>query len=121
MKNGYNIFWTDFALAELRQTIEYLEEHWTEKELRNFASKLENTIRLISSNPELFQKSEKKNVRRAVVARYNTLYYRIKAILQKLFPCSQIGKVPVKEKYNLFKNNLSRIKALYRNNGGMVF
>jgi plasmid stabilization system protein ParE len=34
MKSGYKILWTDFALKELEKTIEYLEENWTEKELR---------------------------------------------------------------------------------------
>jgi hypothetical protein len=34
MKNGNKILWTDFALKELKNTIEYLEENWTEKELQ---------------------------------------------------------------------------------------
>ena len=77
MKNGYKILWTDFALKELETTIEYLEENWTEKELRNLAIKLEETLSLISQNPNLFQSSEiKKNVRRAIVLSNNTLYYR---------------------------------------------
>lgn len=78
MKNGYKIFWTDYALQELEQTIIYLEENWTEKELQNLASKIEETLELLSQNPNLFQRSEiKKNVRRAVVLTHNTLYYRI--------------------------------------------
>jgi len=78
MKNGYKILWTDFALKELENTIEYLEENWTEKELRNLAVKLEETLNLISRNPNLFQVSDvKKEIRRAVVLTYNTLYYRI--------------------------------------------
>lgn len=35
MKNGYRIFWTDFALEELEKTIEYLKENFSEKELKN--------------------------------------------------------------------------------------
>ena len=35
MKNGYKILWTDNALRELEKTIEFLEENWTEKEIRN--------------------------------------------------------------------------------------
>jgi len=34
MKNGYRILWTDFALLELERTIKYIEENWTEKEVR---------------------------------------------------------------------------------------
>lgn len=40
MENGYKILWTDNALKELEKTIEYLEENWTEKELRNLAVNL---------------------------------------------------------------------------------
>lgn len=55
MKSGYRIFWTDNALKELASTIEFLEENWTEKELRNLASKLEETLQYISQNPYLFK------------------------------------------------------------------
>jgi hypothetical protein len=41
MISGYKIFWTDFALKELEQTIEYLEANWTKKELKNLAFKIE--------------------------------------------------------------------------------
>lgn len=79
MTNGYKILWTDHALDELQKTIDFLEENWTEKELRNLAIKSEETITLISHSPDLFQVSEsKKELRRAVVLKHNTLYYRIK-------------------------------------------
>lgn len=78
MKNGYKILWTDNALKELQKTIEYLEEHWTEKELRNLGAYLEKTLNLISNNPKLFQLSEsKKEIRRAVVLKLNTLYFKV--------------------------------------------
>ena len=78
MKNGYKILWTDNALKELQKTVEYLEENWTEKELKNLAHNLEKTLKLISQNPYLFQESYFKNdVRRAIVLTLNTLYYRI--------------------------------------------
>lgn len=79
MKSGYKILWTDHALSELENTIKYLEENWTERELKNFSQELDHTIELISKSPELFQVSKKKkNVRRAVVAKFNNLYYRQK-------------------------------------------
>ncbi len=79
MTNGYKILWTDFALSELENTIEYLEENWTERELRNLALEIEETLNLLSHNPNLFQASEvKKDIRRVVVAKHNTLYYHVK-------------------------------------------
>ena len=78
MKNGYKILWTDHAITELKETIEYLENNWTEKELRTFSTKLDHTIELISKSPEMFPESlEKKDIRKAVVEKYNNLYYRI--------------------------------------------
>ncbi len=78
MKNGYKILWTDNALKELEQTIEYLKENWTERELRNLAESLEETITLISLNPLIFQSSKKKkDIRRAVILTLNSLYYRV--------------------------------------------
>ena len=78
MKSGYKIFWTDHAIPELKETIKYLENNWTEKELRKFSSKLDHTLELISKTPELFPDSyEKKGIRKAVVERHNNLYYRI--------------------------------------------
>ncbi len=78
MKNGYKILWTDNAIKELEKSIEYLEVHWTEKELINLATHLEKILNLISQNPYLFQASDfKKGVRRAVILTINTLYYRV--------------------------------------------
>lgn len=78
MKSGYKILWTQHAISELEQTVKYLEENWTEKELGNFSRELDHTIELISKNPLLFQVStKKKNIRRAVIAKYTNLYYRM--------------------------------------------
>ncbi len=79
MKSGYKILWTKHALSELKDTLNYLEENWTERELSNFSKELDHTLQLISKNPKIFQvSSKKKEVRRAVVAGYNNLYYRTK-------------------------------------------
>ena len=78
MKSGYNVLWTDHALAELETTIKYLENNWSESDLKNFARKLDDTIVLISQSPTLFPQSNiKKGVHRAIVAKHNTLYYKI--------------------------------------------
>ena len=79
MKNGFKILWTNNALNELEKTIKYLEENWTEKELKTLALRLENILILILENPHLFQSSGiKKDLRRVVILKHNTLYYRLK-------------------------------------------
>ena len=78
MKSGYKIKWTDNALSELKVTFEYIEQNWTKKELKILSNEIERTINLISKNPNLFPQSETKNIRRAVIKKLNTIYYRIK-------------------------------------------
>jgi len=62
-------------LSIQNQKIELIQ--WTEREMRNLSNEIERTLSLISKNPELFQKSKVNNgVRRAVIMKYNSLYYR---------------------------------------------
>jgi plasmid stabilization system protein ParE len=99
MQSGYKIFWTDLALSELEETITYLGENWTDRELKNLAVEIENTLLLLSSNPVIFQVSDiKKDIRRAVVARYNNLYYRINADTVELLSFYNNRKNPKKRK-----------------------
>lgn len=77
MESGYKILWTDHALDELKDTYEYLQIHFTERELRKLSVEIDRTLKLISQNPSLFPLSkESKGTRRAVIKKFNTLYYR---------------------------------------------
>lgn len=76
MKSGYKIVWTSNALQELNQTIEYLEENFSEKELKNLAQKTEAVIQLIFINPDLFPKSKTTTIHRVPILKLNTMYYR---------------------------------------------
>ena len=78
MKSGYSIYWTENALNELSDTINYLEKNFTEKEIKKLVKHIENTIVLISRNPDIFPKSEMKNIYKVVILKFNTLYYRTK-------------------------------------------
>ena len=78
MKSGYKILWTDYAQDELQKTIEYPETNFSEKELKRLSKKIESTTELISQNPKLFPKSNKNEVFRVTILKFNTMYYRIK-------------------------------------------
>ena len=78
MVSGFKIQWTDHALSELSDTVKYLEENWTEKELIQFANAVDHTVEIISRHPEIYPVSnKKKKTRKAVVDKNNTIYYRI--------------------------------------------
>lgn len=99
MKSGYKILWTDHAISELKETIEYLENNWTEMEIRKFAAKLDHTVELISKMPEIFPESfEKKNIRKAVVEKHNNLYYRINKTSIEIVSLFSNRKNPNKKK-----------------------
>ncbi len=44
MKSGYKIFWTDNALLELKNTIEYLESNFTVKQTEKLSQKIESIV-----------------------------------------------------------------------------
>src|SRR5687767_6633111 len=78
MKSGFKVFWTDHALAELDQTFQYLELNFSEKEIGRLANKIESVLSYISKQPNLYpESSQQPGVRRAVIARFNTLYYTV--------------------------------------------
>jgi plasmid stabilization system protein ParE len=79
MASGYKIRWTDHALAELSNTVDYLTANWSENEIIQFANAVDNTVEIISRHPEIFPTSNKKRkIRKAVVDKNNTIYYRVK-------------------------------------------
>ena len=79
MKNTYSVFWSSEALKNMETIFLYLEENWTQRELRKFAKQLDKQIKLIQRNPFLFEKSERSiDLRRSVLNKQITIYYRIK-------------------------------------------
>jgi len=78
MESGYKILWTDHALKELAETYDYLETHFTEREMRKLSIEIDKTLTFISLNPSLFPLSEFKGIRRINIKKFNTMYYREK-------------------------------------------
>ena len=78
MKSGFKIRWTPNARKDLENTLEYLEENFSAKEITRLVQKIERVAELISQNPNLFPKSEKSKIYKVVILKFNTMYYRIK-------------------------------------------
>lgn len=77
MENVYEILWTDLALEELTQTVEYLEMKFSQKEIDKLGDEIERTTSIIAHNPTIFPFSDKLQIRKVVILKFNTLYYRI--------------------------------------------
>lgn len=78
MRNGYKILWTNHALNELEKIFEYLEINFSEKELKRLAQKIESITSIIAQNPKLFPLSDKKEIYRVSILKFNTMYYRVR-------------------------------------------
>lgn len=99
MKSGYEVIWADFARSELAKTYKYLEENFSEKELRKLSQEIENVIGLISKNPNLFPLSSTKNVHKVVIKRFNTMYYWKKGNKIEILSFFSNRQNPKKRKY----------------------
>jgi plasmid stabilization system protein ParE len=77
MRSGYKVNWTAQAKKELDKTYRFLIENWTNKEIEKLSLEVEKTISLIAENPKLFQITDEKNVRRAVILKLNSMFYYI--------------------------------------------
>jgi|WetSurMetagenome_2_1015567.scaffolds.fasta_scaffold1239954_1 plasmid stabilization system protein ParE len=78
MKNTYKLIWSLKAVENLQKIINYLKENWSEKEIKNFSIRLDSYLRIIEKSPETFPAAKSKlNIRRAVLTKHNTLYYKV--------------------------------------------
>lgn len=78
MKSIYKVIWSEEALKNLKEIIDYLEENWSQKEIRKFASLLDKQIHLIQNNPQLFPESEiLQNLRKSVLSKQVSIYYEV--------------------------------------------
>lgn len=80
MRNTYSLIWSDEALNNLKEIIEYLEKHWTEKEIKKFIQLLEKRLSYIQNNPFLFSESDGgKGLRKSVLSRQTSIFYIVVA------------------------------------------
>ena len=78
MSNTYKVIWSENSVKELESIITYLEDNWSEKEIRKFIQQLNDRIHLIKSYPRIFPSSPKSNkVRKAVLNKRTTIFYRV--------------------------------------------
>jgi len=73
------LVWTKRAIHGYDKIVRYLEEHWTDKEVRNFIHESEEFFTLLGEYPELLQKTTRhKNVYRGPMNKFTIITYRVK-------------------------------------------
>ena len=71
------VVWSPRAIKNFDSIIEYIEQHWTEREVRNFVKQTLKTVSLVSEFPHLYKTLVgKEAIREAVITKHNILIYR---------------------------------------------
>lgn len=75
----YKIFWTEEAIRNLEEIIDYLSNTWSEREVIRFKEKLGRIVIHIRSNPLMFPRSEfQPRLRKAVLSKQVSVFYEIR-------------------------------------------
>lgn len=73
------IEWSPRATREYLKLIDYLLEEWGEKTAKRFSKRFFNLLHRVLERPEMYPvASKRKIVRRCVVSKHISLYYRMK-------------------------------------------
>lgn len=75
---AYEIRWSEEAVNNLAEILDYLEHKWTEKEVQKFKSKLNHQLDLISQSPFIFPSANfNPEMRKAVLSKQTTIFYKV--------------------------------------------
>lgn len=71
------INWSDSAKQSFKAIVSQIESRWTQKEASAFVKDAFNTLDVISTNPYIFPVTEYADVRRAVIAKQTSVFYKV--------------------------------------------
>ena len=74
---AFKIRWTHEADENFASIINYLENEWSEKEVRKFAFETQRVIAQIAIFPKMFKSSGKEGIRKATITRQTSIFYHI--------------------------------------------
>ncbi len=95
------VIWSPRSESTFYNILDYLKEYWSEKEIEYFILSTETVINYIAEHPHMFRKTNKRNVREALVTPQNLLVYKIypeKIVLISFYDTRQS---PRKKRLNL--------------------
>jgi len=82
---AFEIVWTKRAAKGYDRIINYLDENWSEREIRNFITDSDKFFDTLSLHPDMLQKTNKhKHIHRGPINRLTILTYRVKPINKQI-------------------------------------
>lgn len=70
-----SIIWTDLAIEDTLQNIEYLEREWTEREVQRFINKTDEVLEKLTKGNIKFKPTEYENTFQVPIVKQITLFY----------------------------------------------
>lgn len=71
------VIWSDDAFEDYLENIRFLIRRWSEQSATNFIDEVDTIVDLLKLNPEAFPLTNYKNIRRAVIRKQITLFYKV--------------------------------------------
>ena len=72
------VIWSDEAVADYHRNVDYLEKEWSSQVAAEFIEDVEAVIELIKSYPGLYPLTDYREIRKAVIRKQVTLFFKIK-------------------------------------------
>jgi plasmid stabilization system protein ParE len=72
-----NIIWSDDAVDDVLENIDYLEKHWTKKEVDTYSEEIDAVLEKLSVGNITFKPSEYRNTYEVPIVPQITLYYQV--------------------------------------------
>ena len=99
-EDTYQIRWTELAIEDYNEVVNYLLKNWPVKVAEDFIAKMERRIYILSGQPFIGIASEKKPMIRSIqITKHNRLYYRIVNNTIELLNLFDTRKDPEKNPY----------------------
>ncbi len=74
------VIWSPSAEKDFESILEYLKLNWNDRIILRFVNRVDDNIRLILEDHKIFPViNEELQIRKSVISKQNTLYYREKA------------------------------------------
>ena len=74
----YSIIWSPEAKKSFENNSIYLQETWSNKEVRSFIDRVEHIVNLISKHPKIFTYLPEQDAYRCVVVNHISLFFRLR-------------------------------------------
>ena len=82
---SFSITWMPEAFKTFDDRIQYLEIHWTEKEITNFQKRVKEYLEVLKEKPYIGKKAGRvKNVHVGLIMKQVSLIYRVKILNKEI-------------------------------------